>query len=53
MAMAMRYLMIRINCLMHGHDWRETSGSSGVYDRCHRCYTEKASRDAAPRAVQS
>jgi hypothetical protein len=50
MVKAMRYLMIRINCLMQGHDWREMSGSAGVYDRCHRCYVERAQRDA-PRPV--
>ncbi len=37
----MKYLVMRIKCLMHGHDWRETTGSSGRYHRCWRCYLER------------
>ena len=33
--------MMRINCLMHGHDWRVTTGSAGQYHRCWRCYLER------------
>ena len=37
----MRYLVMRINCMVSGHDWRETSGPQGMYDRCWRCYLER------------
>ena len=51
MPKAMRYLVLRINCLVSGHSWRETSGSAGVYDRCSRCYSERAAREGARSAT--
>jgi hypothetical protein len=51
MAVAMRYLKMRISCMVHGHDWRETSGSSGAYHRCWRCYSEREAREAVSSAT--
>jgi hypothetical protein len=37
----MMYLVLRMRCLVQGHDWRETSSPVGIYDRCWRCYSER------------
>jgi hypothetical protein len=42
----MKYLKMRLNCMMRGHDWRHTSGAGGSYERCWRCYSERSA--AAP-----
>ena len=51
MAGQMRYLVMRINCLVHGHDWRETSGAGGSYQRCWRCYSERAQHEGVHSAT--
>jgi hypothetical protein len=51
MPKGMRYLTMRLGCLVRGHDWREASGSTGVFRRCRQCHTERARRKADRPAV--
>jgi hypothetical protein len=37
----MKYFVMRLNCLMHGHDWRDQTSRAGEYRRCWRCYLER------------
>jgi len=37
----MRYLSLRLSCMLKRHDWRETTSPYGPYQRCRHCYAEK------------
>jgi hypothetical protein len=37
----MSYLVLRLRCMLHGHEWRETTGPTGMFQRCRNCYIER------------
>ena len=37
----MSYFVLRLRCMLHGHEWRQTTSARGLFMRCRNCYIER------------